>query len=126
MAVKRRSWQDWRKGLIFVAEKSTELYWSPKLSAAFDHDIGKKYSCLLKQLPPYPKHDLQTWEFYQLDADGIGTTKLAKMMRTGENVFTKRYFGVEQARKGYRPVVSYVRPEDSSDGSIDAESMDLE
>lgn len=41
----------------------------PPIGFFVDHDTFKKYEYLLRALPHYPKHDIETWEFYQLGDD---------------------------------------------------------
>ena len=54
--------------------------------------------------PLWPlKHDLKTWEWFQLDEDGCGTEKTKFSLAKDENLFDASYFGgVEaQAKWGY-------------------------
>lgn len=46
-----------------------------------------------------PGHDLETWERFQLDADGQGTTNAKKKLAETNNMFREYYFGGVQARK---------------------------
>ena len=63
-----------------------------------------KYSYPLDELPRYPKHDLETWEWFHLDDDGNAKplTELRAAYKTGVEgirvLFEQNYFGGVEAR----------------------------
>lgn len=59
-----------------------------------------KYRHLLQELPHGARHDLKTWEAYNLDRDG-GTTNIRKWLEQGVEIFDPSFYGGVQARQKY-------------------------
>lgn len=79
-------------GSGFVRNKGGEYFPTPQWA---EESARSRYEHLLDK----SRHDLKTWEKFQLDADGQGTTNARKKLAVTNNLFSAYYFGGVQARK---------------------------
>lgn len=87
-----------------------------------------KYTPLFAELLRDARHDLDTWRRFQLDADGVHTTKIEQKIRakmdSGEgcrDFFSDNYYGGEQAREAYGYLCWEAETLDESGGTTEVE-----
>ena len=68
------------------------------LSEAVRGPMKDLFSSKWARLPHPLENDLETWEKFHVDEDGIGTTKLEAQLATGKDPFAAPYFGGIKAR----------------------------